>query len=179
MSRLGSRAVPVPKGVNVNLSEGNIAIKGPKGELSQKILASTSVSYDNDKIVVTRANDSRPVKAYHGLMRMLIANMVTGVSQGFTKNLELIGVGYKAEVRGKILLLNLGFSHPINYAFPTGISISVKQNPKSTVITVSGIDKEKVGQAAADIRSYRPPDSYKGKGVRYQGEIIRLKAGKQ
>lgn len=179
MSRIGNKAVPIPKGVTVSLDNGSVKVKGPKGELTQSILKSTSVEVKENVVVVSRSNNSRPVKAYHGLMRVLVSNMVVGVSQGFTKNLELIGVGYKAEVRGKSLLLNLGFSHPINFDFPKGISISVKQNPKSTLISVAGIDKEVVGQTAANIRSYRPPDSYKGKGVRYQGETIRLKAGKQ
>jgi large subunit ribosomal protein L6 len=179
MSRIGSKVVPIPKGVSVLLDNGSVKVKGPKGELIQSILNSTSVEIKDDVVVVSRSNNSRPVKAYHGLMRVLVNNMVIGVSQGFTKSLELIGVGYKAEVKGKSLILNLGFSHPINFDFPTGISISVKQNPKSTIITVAGINKEVVGQTAANIRSYRPPDSYKGKGVRYQGETIRLKAGKQ
>jgi large subunit ribosomal protein L6 len=179
MSRLGSKKIPLPKGVTLTSTDSTVTVKGPKGELTQKIQASTNVSVVDNNIIVTRDNSSKSSRAYHGLMRMLLNNMVVGVSQGFTKNLELIGVGYKAEVKGKSLHLNLGFSHPIDFDFPPGITISVKQNPKSTVIAISGTDKEQVGQAAANIRSYRPPDSYKGKGVRYQGEVIRLKAGKQ
>ena len=179
MSRIGNKIIAVPKGVTVDIKPDSIHVKGPKGELSQSILQFTSVVNKDGTIKVERANDSKLAKSYHGLMRVLINNMVTGVSQGFTKNLELIGVGYKADVKGKMLLLNLGFSHPINFNFPDGITIGVKQNPKSTIISIMGIDKEKVGQTAANIRSYRPPDSYKGKGVRYQGEVVRLKAGKQ
>ena len=179
MSRIGNKPITLPKGVTVSVKPDVVHVKGPKGELTQKIVKLTSVTTSEEIVNVSRANNSKAARSYHGLMRMLINNMVVGVSQGFTKNLELIGVGYKADVKGKTLLLNLGFSHPINFKFPDGINIGVKQNPKSTVISIMGIDKEKVGQTAANIRSYRPPDSYKGKGVRYQGEVVRLKAGKQ
>lgn len=179
MSRIGNKAIALPKGVSVKISKDDISVKGPKGELTRKIISNTSIEEKDSKLYVSRDGDSRPVRAYHGLMRALLANMVTGVSTGISKELELIGVGYKAEVKGNKLVLNLGFSHLIDYPFPSGIKIAVKQNPKSTVITILGIDKEVVGQTAAKIRSFRPPDSYKGKGVRYKGERIRLKAGKQ
>jgi large subunit ribosomal protein L6 len=139
----------------------------------------TSIKLNSDAAIVERENNTKSARAYHGLMRALLANMVLGVSQGISKSLEMIGVGYKAEVKGKKLVLNLGFSHLIDFPFPEGISVQVKQNPKSTLITINGADKEIVGQTAAKIRSFRPPDSYKGKGVRYSGEKVRLNAGKQ
>lgn len=177
MSRIGRKPVTVPAGVEVAVEGGEVRVKGPKGNLSRKMAHGISFDRDGNVITVQRANNSGPVRAAHGLMRALLANMVEGVTKGFSKDLEIIGVGYKAEAKGKTLVMNLGFSHPIEYPFPDGIDIVV--NPKDrTKLSVQGIDKETVGQVAAEIRGYRPPDSYKGKGVRYAGEVVRLKAGK-
>ncbi len=174
MSRIGRLPVPVPKGVTITLGD-TITVKGPKGQLSRPVVSGVSVAQQDDTLVVTRSSEHRTHKAAHGLMRALLNNMVLGVTTGFGKKLEIHGVGYKAEVKGKELVLNLGYSHPIHYAIPEGIGIAVD---KKGGIAVSGIDKEQVGQVAADIRGFRKPDSYKGKGVRYAGEYIRLKAGK-
>lgn len=177
MSRIGRKPVSVPSGVDVSYDGGQLKVKGPKGNIHRKIAHGISFEREADVITVVRANNSGPVRAAHGLMRALLANMVEGVTKGFTKNLEIIGVGYKAETKGRRLVMNLGFSHPIEYDFPEGIDIVV--NPKDrTKLAVQGIDKETVGQVAAELRGYRPPDSYKGKGVRYAGEQVRLKAGK-
>jgi large subunit ribosomal protein L6 len=175
MSRIGKLPVPLPSGVTVEVAEGKVQVKGPKGALEQAVPAEVTLAVSGGEVVVNRDNDGRQARANHGLMRALVRNMVHGVSQGFEKKLEVFGVGYRAEVRGKSLVLNLGFSHPIEYPFPTGIAVAVD---KGGGITVSGIDKQQVGQAAAEIRSFRKPDAYKGKGVRYVGEYIRLKAGK-
>ena len=175
MSRIGRKPITVPSGVDVVVDGGVVKVKGPKGSLSRKVAHGVSFEREGDVLRVVRANNSGPVRAAHGLMRALVANMVQGVTQGFSKELEIIGVGYKAETKGRTLVMNLGYSHPINYPFPEGIEIVV--NPKDTKVAVQGIDKEVVGQVAAD-RGYRPPDSYKGKGVRYVGETVRLKAGK-
>jgi large subunit ribosomal protein L6 len=157
------------------VTSDELAVKGPKGNLSRKIVDGITITQEANSVVVHRANDTSEHRALHGLMRALLANMVTGVSTGFEKKLQIIGVGYKADVKGKSLVMNLGFSHPINYPVPEGIQISVD---KGTEISVKGADKEQVGQVSADIRGFRPPDSYKGKGVRYSGEYVRLKAGK-
>lgn len=177
MSRIGRKPITVPSGVDVVVDGGVVKVKGPKGSLSRKVAHGVSFEREGDVLRVVRANNSGPVRAAHGLMRALVANMVQGVTQGFSKELEIIGVGYKAETKGRTLVMNLGYSHPINYPFPEGIEIVV--NPKDrTKVAVQGIDKETVGQVAAELRGYRPPDSYKGKGVRYVGETVRLKAGK-
>lgn len=177
MSRIGRKPITVPSGVDVVVDGGVVKVKGPKGSLSRKIAHGVSFEREGDVIRVVRANNSGPVRAAHGLMRALVANMVLGVTKGFSKELEIIGVGYKAETKGRTLVMNLGYSHPINYPFPEGIEIVV--NPKDrTKVSVQGVDKEVVGQVAAELRGYRPPDSYKGKGVRYVGETVRLKAGK-
>ena len=175
MSRIGNKPVAVPGGVTVTANDGRLTVKGPKGELSQKIAEGITFEIDGEEAKVNRANDSKPYRANHGLMRSLLNNMVTGVSKGFERKLEINGVGYKASTQGNKAVFNLGYSHPIEFPFPEGVTISVDKN---TSVTVSGIDKEKVGQAAAEIRGFRPPDSYKGKGVRYEGEYVRLKAGK-
>lgn len=175
MSRIGVKPVVVPKGVDVKVANGRLSVKGPKGSLGVKVASGISFSQADGNCMVARSGDSPNQRANHGLMRALLANMVTGVTNGFEKKLEITGVGYKADVRGSSIVLNLGFSHPITYPFPDGIQIAVDGGTK---LTVKGIDKEKVGQVAAEIRSMRPPDSYKGKGVRYAGEYIRLKAGK-
>lgn len=182
-SRIGKQLVAIPKGVTVKLNDGVFHAKGPKGELSQKLLPEVIVNIDEKSIHVLQNKDpsvySRRSRSIHGLTRSLINNIVIGVSQGFVKELEVIGVGYKADVRGKKLVLNLGYSHPINFPFPDGITIEAKAGPQSTVVSVKGRNKEKVNQTAAEIRSFRSPDSYKGKGVRYKGEVVRLKDGKK
>ena len=175
MSRIGNKPVAVPSGVTVTSADGQLTVKGPKGQLTQRIAEGISFSVEGDVATVSRANDSKPYRANHGLMRALLNNMVTGVTKGFERKLEINGVGYKASTQGNKAVFNLGYSHPIEFPFPEGVTISVDKN---TSVTVSGIDKEKVGQAAAEIRGFRPPDSYKGKGVRYEGEYVRLKAGK-
>lgn len=175
MSRVGRKPVPLPKGVSVQVNGGEISVKGPKGNLSQRIVDYVDVKVEGDEVVVHRTSEIKQARANHGMMRSLIDNMVTGVDKGFVKELQVIGIGYRADVRGKQLVLNLGYSHPINYDIPEGISISVD---KSNKITVTGADRQQVGQVAAVIRDYRKPDHYKGKGVRYVDEFILLKAGK-
>lgn len=174
MSRIGKAPVAIPSGVTVTVGD-EVTVKGPKGQLTQAIVGLVGVQVANDEVVVTRVNESKPARANHGLMRALIQNMVTGVSTGFTKTLEVKGTGYRADVRGKNLVLNLGYSHPIEFEIPQGIEIAVD---KANNITVTGFDKQLVGQTAANIRDFRKPDHYKGKGVRYKGEYVRLKAGK-
>ena len=176
MSRIGKAPVAVPNGVTVTLKDGNvISVKGPKGELTRSLPTAMTVKQENGTVTVTRPSDEDQHKALHGLTRTLIANMVEGVTKGFTKNLELVGVGYKAEKRPYGLQLSLGYSHPIEYRAPQGITLNA---PVPTQIVVEGANKEVVGQVAAEIRSLRPPEPYKGKGVKYAGEQIRRKAGK-
>lgn len=174
MSRIGKAPVAIPSGVTVSVGDA-IVVKGPNGQLTQAIVDHVAVQVANNEVVVTRANNSKPARGNHGLMRALVQNMVTGVSKGFTKTLEVRGTGYRAEMRGKNLVLNLGYSHPIDYPVPEGIEVAVD---KANNITVSGFDKQLVGQVAANIRKYREPDHYKGKGVRYKDEYVRIKAGK-
>ncbi len=174
MSRIGKQPVALPAKVEVTIGD-RVVVKGPKGTLDRPLVEGVDVKVEDGNVIVSRHSDSKQHSANHGLMRALINNMVTGVSVGFSKKLEIIGVGYKAEVKGRDLLLNLGFSHPITFSPPEGVTVTVD---KQTIVTLSGMDRESVGQAAAVIRSFRPPDSYKGKGVRYEGEYIRLKAGK-
>ncbi len=176
MSRIGNAPVPVPSGVEVSVSGLDVTVKGPKGTLEHTVPESVSLSVEDGHVVVTRADDERESKALHGLTRSLINNMVIGVSQGFRKDLEIVGVGYRANAKGKDQLeLSLGFSHPVSVKAPDGIEFDV---PEPTKIGVIGIDKQAVGQVAAEIRSYRKPEPYKGKGVRYAGERIIRKAGK-
>jgi large subunit ribosomal protein L6 len=176
MSRIGKAPIPVPSGVTVTLANGNtVTVKGPKGELTRTVPASMLLAQENGQVTVTRPSDEPGHKSLHGLTRTLIANMVEGVTKGFTKNLELVGVGYKAEVRPYGLQLALGYSHAIEYKAPVGIKLSA---PVPTQILVEGSNKEVVGQVAAEIRSLRPPEPYKGKGVKYAGEQVRRKAGK-
>jgi large subunit ribosomal protein L6 len=176
MSRIGKAPIAVPNGVTVTLSEGNtVTVKGPRGELTRTVPGAMTLAQENGQITVTRPSDEDAHKSLHGLTRTLIANMVEGVTKGFTKNLELVGVGYKAEVRPYGLQLALGYSHPIEYRAPQGIKLTA---PAPTQILVEGANKEGVGQVAAEIRSLRPPEPYKGKGVKYAGEQIRRKAGK-
>ena len=176
MSRIGKAPIAVPSGVTVTLKDNNIiSVKGPKGELTRSLPAAMVVAQENGQVTVTRPSDEDQHKSLHGLTRTLIANMVEGVTKGFSKNLELIGVGYKAEVRPYGLQLALGYSHPIEYRAPQGIKLTA---PVPTQVVVEGANKEVVGQVAAEIRSLRPPEPYKGKGVKYAGEQIRRKAGK-
>jgi large subunit ribosomal protein L6 len=176
MSRIGKLPVAIPSGVNVTLGEGEVHVKGPKGELKQSILADViAVALEDGKVVVTRKGEAKPHRSAHGLTRTLIANMVEGVSKGFRKSLEIQGVGYRAAKAGEKLNLSLGYSHPVVFEAPKGITLSVEGTNK---IHIDGIDKQSVGQVAAEIRSLRPPEPYKGKGIRYEGEVIRKKLGK-
>ena len=175
MSRIGRTPVTVPSGVNINVNDDNVVVKGPKGELTVPVSRRLEVNVKNEEVNVSRPTDNREDRAQHGLARSLINNAVTGVTDGFTRNLEIRGVGYRAQMRGQSIELSLGFSHPVVIDAPEGITIAT---PDQTHITISGIDKQLVGQVAANIRAIRPPDSYHGKGVRYEGEQVRLKAGK-
>jgi large subunit ribosomal protein L6 len=175
MSRIGKKPVPIPKGVTVTLDGSKITVKGPKGELSRSLPAAMLVSMKDNEVVVERPSEENEHKALHGLTRTLVANMVEGVTAGFSKQLEIIGVGYKAEQRPYGLQLSLGFSHVIEYRAPAGIKLTA---PQPTQVNIEGANKEMVGQVAAEIRSYRPPEPYKGKGIKYAGEQVRRKAGK-
>ncbi|HXX41679.1 MAG TPA: 50S ribosomal protein L6 [Chthoniobacterales bacterium] len=176
MSRIGNKPVDIPDKVKVNVgNDGAVSVEGPKGKLSWKLPRDISAKIDNNKISLARTAETRSVKALHGLSRALVHNMVQGVSEGFSKQLEIEGVGFKAAVQGQNLNLNLGFSHPVLFPIPKEIKITVTDNTK---LTIQGIDKKLVGQVAADIRRYYPPEPYKGKGVRYAGEQIRRKEGK-
>ena len=175
MSRIGKKPVTLPKGVNLDLQGSTVAVKGPKGELRRTLHPEMKLTLDNGSFTVERPSDDKRHKALHGLTRTLVQNMVEGVSKGFTKTLEIQGVGYKAEAKPYGVNLIVGFSHPVKYEAPKGIKISVENN---TVVKVEGADKEVVGQVAAELRSVRPPEPYKGKGIRYQGEQVRRKAGK-
>ncbi|MCA9370843.1 MAG: 50S ribosomal protein L6 [Candidatus Peregrinibacteria bacterium] len=177
MSRIGKKPVAIPSGVTVEVNGNKIVVKGPKGELSYAHLPEVSVKVEEGQVVVTRKDDTADSMARHGLTRQLINNMVIGVSEGYEKKLEIIGVGYKAQAKGKSVTLNLGHSHPIEYAAPDGIEIAQDEKNKNLLI-IRGIDKEVVGQVAADIRGFRPPEPYKGKGVKYVDEIIIRKQGK-
>ena len=175
MSRIGQAPITIPSGVDVTIEGRVVTVKGPKGELTRTVPATISVQRVDGELVVQRPNDERDNRALHGLTRSLVSNMVQGVSEGFTKDLIIEGVGFKAAVQGSNLNLSLGFSHPILFPIPKEIKITVAENTK---ISISGIDKKMVGQVAADIRRYYPPEPYKGKGVRYAGEVIRRKEGK-
>ncbi len=174
MSRIGKEPIPIPKGVEVNLHDDSITVKGPKGKLERILHSMVKVEIDSDKIVVSVVNTTREASALHGLFRALIANMVNGVTKGFVKVLEIVGVGYRAEMKGRTAIFNLGYSHPINYDLPDGVEAQIDK----TKITLSSIDKELLGGTAAKIRSFRKPEPYKGKGIKYADEIIRRKAGK-
>ena len=176
MSRIGKAPIAVPGGVDVKIDGGTVTVKGPKGELSRKVADQVSVRQDGDQLLVERNDDSREARALHGLTRSLVANMVTGVTEGFRKELDIVGVGYRAALKGSNAIeLALGFSHPVGGNAPQGIDFVV---PAPTRIEVHGIDKQLVGQVAADIRAWRKPEPYKGKGVRYVDEHVRRKAGK-
>jgi len=176
VSRIGRMPIPVPQGVQVNIEGSRVVVRGPRGELARTFHPDMTVTLQGDQLVVTRPTDQRQHRALHGLTRALLANMVTGVTQGFRKVLQIEGVGYRAELQGNKLVLNVGFSHPVEFEPPAGITFQVEQRAK--LITVEGIDKELVGEVAARIRRVRPPEPYKGKGIRYQGEYVRRKPGK-
>ncbi len=175
MSRIGIQPIDLPDGVKVDIKGSDLSVTGPKGSLNLKLRDEVSIEVDGSVLKVSRKNEERESVALHGLMRSLVANMVTGVVEGFEKKLEIIGVGYRADVQGSDLNLLLGYSHPIKYSLPDGISASVD---KQTLISIRGADKQLVGQVAADIRAFRKPEPYKGKGIRYMDEQVRRKAGK-
>lgn len=175
MSRIGKRPIPVPAKVSVTINGQDVQVKGPKGELSRRLPTGVTVTQEGDTIVVQRRDESRLARERHGLCRTLVANMVEGVSKGYQKRLEIQGIGYRAQVQGRNLNMSLGYSHPVVFEPPVGIEFAVENN---TNVIVSGIDKELVGNMAASIRASRPPEPYKGKGVRYAGEQVRRKVGK-
>ncbi len=175
MSRIGKMPIEIPTDVKVAVSGNVIKVEGPKGKLDREFPELVSVKVEEKSVVVSRSGDEAKDKAFHGLYRSLINNMVIGVSKGFEKQMEIVGTGYRAKVEGKKLNLVIGYSHPINFEIPEGITIVVEKNTK---LNISGADKEKVGSAAADIRAYYPPEPYKGKGIKFVGEHIRRKAGK-
>lgn len=175
MSRVGVMPVLIPQGTKVEIKDGTMTVEGPKGKLEQDFSPEIDITVEDGKAMVTRKNESKSAKSFHGLYRKLLHNMVFGVTQGFSKTLLINGVGYRAEVQGDTLVLNLGYSNPIEFLIPEGVTITCEGTNK---IIVSGIDKQKVGQASADIRSLRPPEPYKGKGIRYETEYVRRKIGK-
>jgi len=175
MSRVGKMPIPLPQGVEVRIDGARVTVKGPKGELSRDLNPEMRVEQTDGQVTVSRPSEQPRHRAMHGLTRTLVANMVTGVSAGFSKTLELQGVGYRAQMQGQTLVLAIGYSHPVNVPPPPGIEFEVEGTSK---ITVKGINREHVGQAAADVRKIRPPEPYKGKGIRYTGEYVRRKAGK-
>jgi len=176
MSRIGKKPVPIPSGVTANLSGQTISVKGPKGTLQLMLHDDVAAKMEGGSVQIDPLNDSKRARAMWGTMRALLANVIDGVTKGFERRLEITGVGYRAAVQGKSLQLQLGYSHEVNYPIPDGIAIVT---PKPTEIVVTGIDKQKVGQVAAEIRGYRPPEPYKGKGIRYAGEYIFRKEGKK
>ena len=176
MSRIGKRPVPVPSGVTADIADGTLTVKGPKGTLSLSMRSEISYTVDEGSILVKPANDSKQARAFWGMQRTLVDNLVTGVTQGYTKVLEITGVGYRANAQGKNLKLQLGYSHDVDFAIPDGIEV---KTPDNTTVEISGIDKQKVGQVAAEIRRWRKPEPYKGKGIKYRGEYIFRKEGKK
>jgi large subunit ribosomal protein L6 len=176
VSRIGRAPIPVPSGVEVTLDGQRVAVKGPKGELGLAVSEPIQVQHEDDELRVVRPTDRAPHRALHGLTRSLIANMVTGVTDGFSRELEIVGVGYRAQVKGQNLELAVGYSHPVTMEPPEGITFEA---PEPTRVVVSGIDKQAVGQVAAEVRKVRPPEPYKGKGIRYAGEDVRRKVGKR
>ena len=176
MSRIGKLPIAVPAGVTVTVDENNfVTVKGPKGTLTQQVNPIITINQENGQVVLTRPSDAKPHKAMHGLYRALVANMVHGVTEGFSKTLEMVGTGYRASVENNVLTINIGFSHPVILTAPEGITYSC---PSQTKITVSGINKQVVGNLAADIRAIRKPEPYLGKGIKYENEVIRRKEGK-
>jgi large subunit ribosomal protein L6 len=176
MSRIGRMPIPVTQGVTVDIKKNTVVVKGPKGELSRTFDPDIQIKLEDNQLIVQRPTDQRRHRALHGLTRALLNNMVVGVSHGFTRRLEIVGVGYRAELQGKNLVLHVGYSHPVVIEPPPGISFEVEKGYRS--LTVSGVDKELVGEMAARVRRIRPPEPYKGKGIRYEGEYVRRKAGK-
>lgn len=176
MSRIGNKQITVPKGVEIKKDGNAVMVKGPKGSLRTALVEGIDVKVENNVVKFSRKDDEGKTKALHGLVRALVANNVLGVTQGFKKELDIVGVGYRAEVKGKEVVFQLGYSHPVRFPIPKGIDIAV--DAKSGHITITGIDKQQVGQVAAEIRSLREPDPYKGKGIKYSNEVIRRKAGK-
>ncbi|NLJ34150.1 MAG: 50S ribosomal protein L6 [Firmicutes bacterium] len=174
MSRIGKLPIEIPQGVEVNLMGDKVTVKGPKGELTKSFPGEIKIEVHDNQVLVRRPEDKR-YKSFHGLTRTLVANMIEGVTKGFQKNLEIVGVGYRAALQGNKLVLQLGYSHPVEFVTPAGIEIEV---PSPTKISIRGIDKEQVGALAADIRAQRVPEPYKGKGIRYEGEYVRRKVGK-
>jgi large subunit ribosomal protein L6 len=175
MSRVGNKPIALPSGVKVSVSDAELEVQGPKGKLSTPVPPGISFSLESGQLVCRRSSDAREHRAFHGLARALAQNAVKGVSEGFSRDLDIVGVGYRAQVEGKKVVFSLGFSHPIEYVIPEGIEVKVD---RQTRVTVSGIDRQKVGQAAAEIRKLRRPDPYKQKGIRYVGEVLKKKAGK-
>jgi large subunit ribosomal protein L6 len=178
MSRIGNAPVTLPDGVKAEIAGQLLKVQGPKGKMERTVRPEISVKQEDGVLVVKRDNDSKPSRAFHGLERSLINNMVVGVSQGFAKELALVGVGYRAEEKGKSLVLHLGYSHPIDFPLPAGVAGTLVKEGREVFIRLEGMDKQLVGQVAAQIRSLRPPEPYKGKGVRYRDEVVRRKAGK-
>lgn len=176
MSRVGRKPIEIPSGVNVTLSGSAVRVKGPKGELSWSLPLGTKASVSENRILVERFHEDKKHKALHGMARNLLANMVTGVTSGYQRVLEITGVGFRAQVQGQKVTISLGYSHPVEFMLPAGITAAVDQ--KQTTITLNGIDKQQIGQVAANLRALRSPDSYKGKGIRYSGERMKLKVGK-
>jgi large subunit ribosomal protein L6 len=176
MSRVGKKPIELPKGVEVKEEGGTVTVKGPKGTLSTSLTPGISLKVEGTSLLLERVDDERQSRAFHGLMRALIANNVQGVSDGFKRELDIVGVGYRAEVKGREVVFQLGYSHPVRFEIPEGIDVAI--DPKANRVTITGIDKQKVGQTAAEIRSLRSPDPYKGKGIKYSNEVVRRKAGK-
>ena len=176
MSRIGKKPIEIPEKVNVDITNGRITLKGPLGELDWVFPSTIKVSVDGNTLKIERGSDEKNARALHGLTRSIISNMVTGVSKGYTKVLNIVGVGYKAQVVGDKVVFSLGYSHPVEFPLPEGIKAAVDQ--KQVQLTITGIDKQKIGQFAANIRTLRPPDAYKGKGVRHADERLKLKVGK-
>jgi large subunit ribosomal protein L6 len=176
MSRIGKKPIDIPGGVEVKLEGNAVRVKGPKGELLWSCPEAVSISVDGGRVLLKRAGDSKPERSLHGLSRSLVANMVTGVSQGYQRVLEITGVGYRAQVQGNKIVFTLGYSHAVEFQLPPGITAAVDQ--KQTTLTLTGVDKQQIGQVAANIKALRPPDAYKGKGVRYAGQRLKLKVGK-
>ena len=176
MSRIGKMPVAIPKGVEVRKDGNVLKVKGPKGELSNRIPPGLTVAVDGGEVRISRSSDEPKDRAFHGLLRSLVANSVTGVPKGFSRDLEIVGVGYKAEVKGKAIVFSIGYSHPVNFPIPEGISVAL--DAKAGKLSVSGADRQQVGQTAAEIRRLRVPDPYKAKGIKYANEVIRRKVGK-
>jgi large subunit ribosomal protein L6 len=176
MSRIGKKPISIPQGVKVRVDDGVVQAEGPKGKLSQPVPAGLSATIDNGQLLIGRENDARTMRALHGLTRSLVANMVTGVKDGFERKLEIVGIGYRAQLQGRNIQLALGFSHPVIFPLPEGITAEID---KQTAVTLRGADKALLGQTAAKLRSLRKPDPYKGKGIKYSDEVVRRKVGKK